>query len=124
MEHIWLNASVKRFTVFSFVVMPDHLHLLIQTLGTNVSECMRSFKTNTSREINRYLSRTAGVDTRGTNKFQWHARFYDHIIRNAKDFATHLEYIRNNPVRAGLVEHPEGYPYLYIAPDEVFRDLF
>lgn len=129
MEHILLNALVKRFTVFSFVVMPDHLHLLLQTLGPNISECIRSLKTNCSREINRYLRNadlersTAGVDTRGAEVFRWKPRFYDHVTRDIRDFYSHLEYIRNNPVKAGLVTRPEDYPYLYIAPDELLPTL-
>ncbi len=135
MEHIWLNASVKNFTVFSFVVMPDHVHMLMQTHEHDISECMRSFKTNSSREINRFLQRnerrsafrSAGVDTRAaqiTEEFRWQPRFHDRVIRNIKDFQTHLDYIIQNPMRAGLVERPEDYLYLYTAPPEVFKDIF
>lgn len=122
-EHIWLNANVKQFLVFSFVVMPDHMHLLTQTRDIDVSECLRSLKTNSSREINRYLCNadskrgTAGLETRGAIGFRWHPRFHDHIIRDARDFFAHIEYIRNNAVRAGLVKRAEEYPYLYVAPN-------
>ena len=50
----------------------------------------------------------AGIE--GSLKF-WQKRFYDHIIRDTEDFEHHLHYIHYNPVKHGLVAHPEDRPH-------------
>lgn len=50
------------------------------------------------------------VGINGSLKF-WQKRFYDHLIRDADDFENHLHYIHYNPVRHGLVAHPEDWPH-------------
>lgn len=126
-QSLWFNVGLKHFTVFSFVIMPDHLHVLLQTHEMDISECMRSFKTNAARQLNRHLCSARGATRAAADGngevFRWQRRFHDHIIRSAVDFFQHLEYIRNYPVKAGLVKRAEDYPYLYVAPDELLPAL-
>ncbi len=44
----------------------------------------------------------------------WQERFLDHRLRNEDDLAYHVEYVRMNPVKHGLVERPEDYRWLFI----------
>ncbi len=146
----WKKRSAQCI-IYAYVVMSDHLHLLVQPTMRNISELMRSIKTNSSREINRYLSvphrashtphnasrATRVMGTGGTlvveyGWFAWQEKFYDHVIRDERDFRNHVEYIRYNPVnpvraffsngvKAGLVEKPEDYPFLSVDYDAIRR---
>ena len=90
------------FTVYIFCLMPDHFHALIgpgasmRTLGAICG----TFKSLSTRAFWRWYDGKL-----------WHRQFYDHIIRNRDDFDETLAYIRMNPVRRGLVERPEDWPY-------------
>lgn len=61
-------------------------------------------------------SHEAGCVKHGTT-FTWQKSFYDHVIKDDEDFRNHVEYIRYNPVKAGLRQKPEEYPFLFV--DEV-----
>jgi len=87
----------------AYCVMPDHLHLLL-TLGSSglsLSALLRAFKSYTTR-----LSWGLGYQGQ-----LWQARFHDHILRQAEDGRAIGVYILANPVRAGLVDDPEAYPW-------------
>lgn len=121
--NMWNVFQIQECVVFAYVVMPDHLHLLVQPTAKNISECMRSIKTNASRDINRYVrlhrshNRGPGTPVMAVfvmEHFLWQSSFYDHVIRDDRDFRAHVEYIHYNPVKAGLVRQPEAYPFLFI----------
>ncbi len=83
--------------------MPTHMHiLLIPKNEYNISGIMHSIKRSSSRLINKQ------------NNFKgptWIPSFYEHITRNEEDFFEKLNYIYNNPVKAGLSSKPEDYNY-------------
>jgi putative transposase len=92
-----------RYLLLAFVIMPDHLHILLRPDGEQeISKIMHSIKRGSSRLINQMWSRKGPV---------WQRRFYERIIRDEKEFWEKVNYIYNNPVKAGLVESPEDYPY-------------
>ncbi len=124
---LWKNVALKNFDLFAYVIMPDHLHMMVRVNTVPLSEILRSVKTNASREINRYLCGRGGA-TPPTNAttpteqmFQWQEGFHDHMIRDEKDFLYHLEYLKANPVKAGLVEKTEDYPFLFIDENALAR---
>ena len=88
---------------YAFVVMPDHLHWLF-TLKTPLalSMVMRRVKARTAL----YLSRL-GLCARPI----WQPGFHDRVVRSDEELVTFGDYIVHNPVRAGLVERPNQYPY-------------
>ncbi len=47
----------------------------------------------------------------------WQHESYDHVVRNENEFMRILEYIANNPVKAGLVKNWQDWAYTYINPD-------
>lgn len=56
-----------------------------------------------------------GFAINGMNsRFQWQQSFYDHVIMDDKDFRNHVEYIRYNPVKAGLCKEPGMHQFLYV----------
>lgn len=80
-----------------FVVMPDHLHWLMQLQHRkNLSATVRSIKST--------VSRTLGVPV-------WQKGFHDRAVRHEEDLSNIARYIVANPVRAGLVKSIREYPH-------------
>lgn len=95
------------FTMLGYVFLFDHFHLLIQlTAGDNFSQIMHSLKPNFTKEYKKRL----GLSASDSMKF-WQKRFYDHIIRNDRDFENHLHYIHYNPVKHGYVADPRAWKH-------------
>lgn len=107
------------FQMRAYVFLPDHFHLLIRPHdGTTFSDVMHSLKRNFSIEYK------AALGIHGRMRF-WQKGFWDHLIRDENDFAHHLDYIHYNPVRHGLVTHPEDWPhssFLAWRKRSVYRD--
>ena len=91
----------NKYVLHEFVVMPDHLHLLITPAAEiSLERAMQLIKGGFSYRL--------GKAKRG---LVWQESFTNHRIRNEEDYAHHADYIRMNPVRARLVERPELYRY-------------
>lgn len=91
--------NAGKFLLHEFVVMPDHIHLLL-TPGEEISleRAMQFIKGGFSHRL----------DKRGP---VWQPSFTNHRIRDWEDYERHRDYIRMNPVRARLATRPEDYPY-------------
>jgi type I restriction enzyme R subunit len=83
----------ERYEIASFVVMPNHVHVLFRPLGKHtLPEILKSWKGFTAREINKRMGRTGAL---------WQDEYWDRLIRNERHFFKVAEYIRENPVKAG-----------------------
>jgi len=84
-----------------YCFMPEHLHRVIkgQTQGADTWKAICRFKQRTGY----WLSQNSSVI--------WQSDFYDHIICRDESFANQVRYIVTNPVRRGLVENWEDYPF-------------
>lgn len=80
-------------TVDHYVIMPDHIHLL---LSIHSVEDGRPMVVPT---INRMVNQMKGYVSKQIGHSVWQGRFYDHIIRNRDDYVEHVKYIRENPMR-------------------------
>ena len=79
------------------LLMPDHLHALISCgADISLSDLIRNFK--------RATTKFAGV--------RWQRNFFDHRIRRDESLDAKASYIRENPVRAGLIADPDDWPYV------------
>ncbi len=88
-------------TTLAFVVMPDHLHWLLQLKGNHsISDSVCVVKSRSARHINAIT---------GRKKTIWQRGFYDRAIRKDEDLVTIARYIVANPLRAGLVDSIERY---------------
>ena len=111
-KHILHDHGKKHFLHFG-VVMPDHVHLLIEPLRRSeetwhdLSAIMKSIKGVSSRRINQFL---------GTLGNLWQDESYDRIMRDEAEYLEKLNYIWNNPVKVGLVSNPEDYEF-YVYPE-------
>jgi len=84
----------ERYVLGDFVVMPNHLHLLVTPAPDHqLSDIVRSWKTFTARQINGLLGRSGAF---------WQAETYDHIVRSEEQLAHYRRYIAENPVKAKL----------------------
>jgi REP element-mobilizing transposase RayT len=98
----WLEQH-KRLHLICCMIMPDHMHLVfVLGQGQTLTSIMHSFKSYTSKEIDKTLGQSGGV---------WQAQYYDHGIRREENLDEIIRYCYENPVRAGLVKSAEDYPY-------------
>jgi REP element-mobilizing transposase RayT len=99
-EALWLGHG-ERYGLHAYVIMPDHVHLLLKPLaGWSLARILQGIKAFTARQINSHLCR------KGTF---WQDESFDHLIRNERDWLDKFRYIHDNPVKAGLVKSPEDY---------------
>ena len=92
-----------RYHLFSWVVMPNHLHFLLERFeGFEISGILHSIKSYTAHEANKMLGRTGQF---------WWDEYFDRYIRDADHFRKTVKYIENNPVKAKLCRSPEDWPY-------------
>jgi putative transposase len=90
-----------RVTIHDFVVMPDHVHILMTVSGEmSIERAMQLIKGGFSFRANKELGFRSDV---------WQRGFSDVRIADEGSFQQHREYIDNNPVRAGLANSPEEY---------------
>jgi REP element-mobilizing transposase RayT len=90
--------------VHSYVIMPNHIHWFFRPLNQSMSESIQNFKRITARKSNQSLGRTG-------RRF-WQKEWFDHWSRTPEESEKIIQYIRNNPVKAGFVAKPEEWPYL------------
>ena len=93
---------MSRAETLSFVVMPDHLHWLLQLPEkTDLSQIVRAAKLTSARWVNCRLGRTGSV---------WQAGFHDYALRDEQELLPTARYIVANPLRAGIVGSAGDYP--------------
>jgi putative transposase len=89
----------RKFLLHEFVVMPDHIHVLLTPAPEiSLERAMQFIKGGFSFRMKE----------RGSI---WQASFTNHHVHDLEDYEHHREYIRMNPVRARLVSRPQEYPY-------------
>jgi putative transposase len=104
---IHLTQELKKIQLFAYKINPDHIHIMLKpSAENNVSEIMRSLKTNSSRNINRLINYNPEKQLK---KFKWQKSFNDHIIRDDTDFANHIEYIKKQWIKHKLSENKYFY---------------
>ena len=92
-----------KYLLREFVVMPDHFHLLITPgLQVTLERAMQFIKGAYSYRVKREL---------GLPGERWQTSFHDRRVRDAAEYQSFRTYIHQNPVRRGLVENAEQYPY-------------
>ena len=97
-----LYESRGQLHVVCEVTMPDHVHLIARF-------DQRRGIAGTIESLKRFIARKHGI--------AWQAGFFDHRIRSDKLLRETIEYVRMNPVRAGLVKSPEEWRYRWKRQD-------
>ena len=89
------------FVVAGYVLMPEHVHLLVsEPSHSSLSVAIQVLKQQTSRKLKQ----------RGAVRF-WQRRYYDFNVHNEKKRVEKLRYTHRNPVKRGLVQKPEQWPW-------------
>jgi putative transposase len=104
----------QRYKILTIVVMTDHVHLLIRPLPKSDTEywsigsILHSIKSYSAKQIPNVMKHIGKV---------WQDGRYDRIIRDRRELYATWEYIRQNPVKAGLSTTPADYPYFWETDD-------
>lgn len=88
----------ERYDLLAWAVMPNHVHVAVRPhMGFELPMLVHSWKSFVANEINKVLGRSGSL---------WAREYYDHLIRDEEELRTQVEYIRNNPQKAGLEDWP------------------
>ncbi len=107
-----LHDDGAKIHVHGVVVMPDHVHRVFTPLSDangcpyTLAEVSNSIKGASAHTINRVLNRRGPV---------WQDESFDHVLRREEVIAAKVQYICENPIRKGLCQRTEEYPWLYVA---------
>ena len=102
-DELFKTAKDLRFRILCYCLMPDHLHIIVSPGKSTLS---------LSKFLNIFKGRTTAIfRERKDLKKIWQGSAFDHVIRTEENLKGVIEYIRNNPVRKGIVENAEDYPY-------------
>src|SRR5438132_2561145 len=106
--------ATPRIRLPAAVVMPDHVHLLLSPLRDEngrpfpLPDILQCLKGTTAHRINRLLHTSGPV---------WEEESFGHVLRSDERLKEKCEYIRQNPVKAGLMQKPEDYRWLWVNPE-------
>jgi len=93
----------ERYRLIAWCIMPNHVHVLIEEMpGHSLSDVIHSWKSFTAHQANKLLGRRGAF---------WAPDYFDRFIRDQEHLDATVEYIQQNPVKAGLVAAPEGWPW-------------
>jgi REP element-mobilizing transposase RayT len=107
-------TRAARIHLHAVVVMPDHAHLLVRPLRDEngwpfpLVDILQCLKSTTAHRINRLLGISGPV---------WEEESFDHVLRSDESLKEKCEYIRQNPVQAGLVGRAGDYKWLWVNPE-------
>jgi putative transposase len=102
-------VAAGKFRLHDFVVMPDHIHLLITAGGDmTIEKAMQFIKGGFSFRLKKETGYLEEI---------WQRGFSETRVKDRRSFLQHREYIAQNPVKAGLVDAPERFPFgfMYLA---------
>ncbi len=134
----WMHYDGIRYRLLAWVVMPSHVHVLIHTdTSASLGRIVQGWKGYTGREISRTLrqrrlseqfatdaraegeaEQTLGDPSKGSeatlihsHSKVWHREYWDRYIRDERHFLNTVEYIHQNPVKAGLARFAEDWEW-------------
>jgi putative transposase len=96
-------STKEQFAIAAYCFMPDHVHFLVEG-GSERSDCLRFISRAKQRSGFRYAQ--------CWKKRLWQRYGYEHVLRNDESTMAVARYILENPVRAGLAERVEDYPFV------------
>ncbi len=118
-QESFLHHDGERYQLLAWVVMPNHVHVLIQPLGEwTLDKIVASWKSFSERKIAEYMrQRQAQAETQAQTQSQagawrsqvWQREYWDRFIRNEQHLNAIMKYIHENPVKAGLVTNAEEW---------------
>lgn len=118
-EEAFFHFESERYRIFAYVIMPTHYHWLFLPMPewsmqlrsqqresgrhrTPREAIMHSIQSFTSKQCSKLLEKKGGF---------WQQETYDHFVRDHGELRRIVQYIERNPVKAGLVNSPEDWPW-------------
>jgi putative transposase len=101
LETVQHRNDIGVWYVHLAMLMPDHVHMLVSFPQTK-----KRLKTIISK-WKEWTAKAVGIS--------WHRDFFEHRLRQDESLRQKADYVLQNPIRAGLVERPEDWPYVFIA---------
>ena len=94
----------QRYRLLAWCLMPNHVHVVMDMLEGKASlgAIVRGWKSFTARRANEQLGRSGAF---------WHADYFDRYMRNEEQLNRTIEYVEQNPVKAGLVNSPADWTW-------------
>jgi putative transposase len=102
---VWRSCQENyEWSIGRYVIMPDHVHFFVfdSQEKRTLSELVGKWKEWTAKYCQRQLGFTMPL---------WQPDFFDHVLRSAESYEQKWEYVRSNPIRAGLVESADKWKY-------------
>jgi putative transposase len=93
------DGELRGIGLGRYVIMPDHVHLFVRG---NFDFSLRQWVRMLKRALSKAITYAPP---------HWQEGFFDHLIRHGESYAEKWEYVRLNPVRVGLVQDPEVWPW-------------
>jgi REP element-mobilizing transposase RayT len=124
----WRHFAGERYDLIAWVVMPNHVHALVRVYdGVPLGKIVQSWKSYTGRRIRVMMEKEGGAGERripvmmeeesraGARRSQdervWMREYWDRYIRDERHFQMAVDYIHQNPVKAGLVTIAKDWPW-------------
>jgi REP element-mobilizing transposase RayT len=105
LEEEWRSAHNRHgWAVGRYVIMPDHVHFFCsaELESKTLQTFMQRWKEWSSKRAKREL---------GFREDLWQEEFFDHVLRSSESYREKWDYVRQNPVRAGLVANADDWPW-------------
>jgi putative DNA methylase len=102
-EQAIFHFDGDRYRLLAWCIMPNHVHALIETRAHYpLDRIVHSWKSFTAKQINKLLHRAGEI---------WQREYFDRYIRDDRHLQAAIEYIENNPVKAGLVASAKDWRF-------------
>jgi len=110
-----ISKAKYAYSIDAITILPDHFHTIITPKNANdYPKIIRAIKYHFSQHLDpkyyAHIEQSRSRNRRG-NKPIWQKRFYEHTIRNEKDWYLQMDYIKHNAVKHGLVENAKDWKY-------------
>jgi REP element-mobilizing transposase RayT len=99
-EEILRADDGRAYCLRAWIVMPNHVHLVVDVLDTPLSKLLSLWKRRSARAANLRLRRTGHF---------WEREYFDTLVHDAAHLNRAIRYVENNPVKAGLVREPKEW---------------
>ena len=112
-----LSKKKYDYHIDAIVILPDHLHMILTPeISTEYSQIISSIKRSFVYGLDEKIKEEAKAEIshekyRRRHAGIWQERFYEHTIRDDKDWLEKMEYIQYNPLKHGLVDDPNNWKY-------------
>jgi len=113
LRHVVKSVQARHpFRIHAWVVLPEHMHCVIELPpgDADFATRWRLIKSDFSKAMPRG-ERLSAVRVRRGERGIWQRRYWEHLIRDERDYRAHMDYVLINPVKHGLVNRVADWPY-------------